>query len=114
MTLFGVFRASRRFRTSRSVPAEKQRKSTKIDPPEGPKWTRDRPKSPLGALFERFRATKSVEDAPSSDLLSTESIENRPKSGQRAPKSAKRVKEVQLKVGSGGMRRPVGRTPGGV
>ena len=72
--------------------------------------TQEVPRTPK----RRFRATKSVEDAPLSDLLSTESIENRPKSGQRAPKSAKRVKKVLLKVGSGGMHGPVGRTPGGV
>lgn len=96
------------------MPAEKQRKNTKIDPAEGPKSIRERLKSPFGALFERFRATNSVEGAPSSDLLSTESIEKRPKSSQRAPKSAKKVKSLMLEVGSGGMRGLVGRTPGGV
>ena len=48
--------------------------STKMDPFWTPKSTQERPKSLLGALFERLWAAKSLEDASSSDLRSTCSV----------------------------------------
>ena len=83
-----VFTMSPLLRTGRTARAEKHWKNTKIDPPEHPKSTRDRPNSLFGALVEPFRAAKSIERASSSELGVTWSVEKACRSDWRAPGEA--------------------------
>ena len=60
---FEVFQESHRVRASRSVRAEKQRKSTQTHASEGPKSSQDSSKSLFGRSFEQLRASKSSRQA---------------------------------------------------
>ena len=73
--VFAVSLKSPLLRANRFARAKIHRKKPENPAPGLPKSTQDRPKSLFGPLVEPIRSTKSVENASSSDLGSTWSVE---------------------------------------